>query len=112
VGVVGMEEGAFVGRMGQEDDGAGGLVDGGELRWLVVLLIGAATQHVEDFDAPHVAVGGEVDLELAVVAACREVADAHNLGPQSFVCDGVEDEAVGEELGVHVLVAQFLSEVE
>lgn len=28
------------------------------------------------------------------------------------MCDGIEDEAVGEELGVHILVAQFLSEVE
>ena len=84
-------------------------VDRGEFHLALVQGVGEAPQHVEDFDAPHKGVGGEVDLELTVAGARRQVTDTDHFGRQSILNNGLQHNAFCQELGVDVLVSEILS---
>ena len=112
VDVVGVEHGALLRGGGQQADGLGDLVDGRELHALVAQGIGTTTQHIVDADAAHERVGGEVGLELTVGRTGGKVTHAHDLRIESVEGYGIEDEALGHELRVDVLVAQILADIE
>ena len=107
-----MEDAALARRLRQQDDGACHLVDGRELHWLVAHLEGIAAQHLEHAYAAHGGIGLEVDLELAIGRARREIAHTHHLGIEPVDGDGLENHPVGDELRVYVLVVEILPEVE
>lgn len=113
VGVVGMEDDTLLRCLCQQHDGTGHLVDGRELKALVEDLIG---HHADDYEGAQKCqeiIGIEVDLELAILLACGEVADAHDLGIDTVVGNGIEHEFFSLELGVGVLaVADMLADVE
>ena len=108
-----MEDDALTWCLCELHDGAGHFVDWGELETLVECLV---RYHADDHVCAELGeevVGVEVDLELTVLLTCGEVADAHDLGIESVVCDGIEHQFLGLELGIDVLVGiDVLSDVE
>ena len=111
--IVEVEHDALAGRRGEQHQCAAHLIDGRELHAPVAQSVGTAAEHVVDTYAPHERVGGEVGLELTIRGTSRQVAHAHDLGIEGMQGDGIEDEPLGQELGVYVLVAaEVLSHVE
>ena len=102
--VAGMEHDALLGRLRQEHDSMCHLVDGRELIVVVEVFVRHHTYYYIRTQAGEEVVGVEVDLELAVLLACREVADAHDLGVEAVVGDGIEHEFLGFVLGIDVFV--------
>ena len=112
VDVVGMEYDTLLRRLGQQYDGLAHLIDGRELHTFVTHSVRTATEHVVDADATHERVGGEISLELTIGRAGGKVTHTHDLRIETVEGDSIEDEPLGHELRIDVLVAEILTHIE
>ena len=110
--VVGMEHATGLRRFGKQNDGSCYLVDGAELQGFVVDSIRITTQHLEDTDAPHRTIRIEVHLELTVSGTWSQITHTHHLSIQLVQGNSFKHDALRDELGVNILIAQILSEIE
>ena len=96
----------------KKDDRLCRLVDGRELGGSVVLFERATAEYGKDLDPAHITVGLEVSLELTVIAARGEVTYTHDFGIQAVVCNSIQNDPFGKELGVYIAVIEELPEVQ
>ena len=79
------------------------------------LVEGFVRHHPDDHEGTQQrkeVVGVEIDLELTVLLACREVAHAHDLGIESVMGNGIEHQFFGLELRVGVFPVAVVSVVD
>ncbi len=107
-----MEHGAGIRRAGQKDHRPRNCINGRELHGIIQLIIGCAAQHGKGLQTSHGGVGLEIDLELSVHMTRCKVAEAHDLRPESLLCDRFQNRPLCQELGMHILVLQLLPEIQ